>query len=72
MLPEKGSFLPYPHNPLAIARYKPNQQMLDAQRSEIIDILEDNLAKYGISSVSKIIFLFLFHFIIRLNINIVF
>nr|XP_047130717.1 uncharacterized protein LOC101241137 isoform X2 [Hydra vulgaris] len=48
-LPEKGTYQPYSHNPLAIARYKPNQQVLDAQRNEIIDILEENLAKYGIA-----------------------
>lgn len=46
-LPERGEFYPFPDNPLAVSRYNHSQKMVQAQREEVMKVLEDGLIKRG-------------------------
>jgi len=45
---QSGSFLPFPNNPLAIARYNHTQEMIESCREAAIDVLNSNLERRGI------------------------
>lgn len=47
-LPAKGEFYPYEGNPLAVARFNHSKEMLDGQRKEVLEILEDHMEKRGV------------------------
>ncbi|XP_065056654.1 uncharacterized protein LOC135684888 isoform X3 [Rhopilema esculentum] len=45
---QTGQFLPFPNNPLAVARYNHTKEMIDSCREEAVEILNLNLEKRGI------------------------
>eukprot|EP00794_Sanderia_malayensis_P011076 gene11076-12244_t len=45
---QSGSFLPFPHNPMAVARYNHSKEMLHSCREEAIEILNSALDSRGV------------------------